>query len=42
MKKFKNLLFATQGLPGHSDALEQAIQLAGLCQPLYLPKKCDR
>lgn len=28
MKKFKNILFATQGLPGHSDALEQAIQLA--------------
>ncbi|MBJ7019555.1 universal stress protein, partial [Vibrio cholerae] len=24
----KNILFATQGLPGHSDALEQAIQLA--------------
>ncbi|CAM2860356.1 universal stress protein [Vibrio ordalii] len=28
MKKFKNILFVTQGLPGHSDALEQAIQLA--------------
>lgn len=28
MKKFKNILFATQGLPGHSEALQQAIQLA--------------
>jgi len=28
MKRFANILFATQGLPGHSDALEQAIRIA--------------
>ena len=28
MKRFENILFATQGLPGHSDALSQAIRLA--------------
>lgn len=28
MKRFENILFATQGLPGHSDALGQAIRIA--------------
>ncbi|EHA1097525.1 universal stress protein [Vibrio alginolyticus] len=28
MKRFANILFATQGLPGHSDALEQAMRIA--------------
>lgn len=28
MKHFENILFATQGLPGHSDALGQAIRIA--------------
>lgn len=28
MRRFENLLFATQGLPGHSDALSQAIRIA--------------
>ncbi|WP_394151184.1 universal stress protein [Vibrio maritimus] len=28
MRRFENILFATQGLPGHSDALAQAIMLA--------------
>ncbi len=28
MKRFENILFATQGLPGHSDALGQAINIA--------------
>ena len=28
MKRFENILFATQGLPGHSDAFGQAIRLA--------------
>ncbi|PFG57940.1 nucleotide-binding universal stress UspA family protein [Vibrio sp. ES.051] len=28
MKRFTNILFATQGLPGHSDALEQSIRIA--------------
>ncbi|GAK21869.1 universal stress protein family 1 [Vibrio sp. JCM 19052] len=28
MRRFENILFATQGLPGHSDALGQAIRIA--------------
>ncbi|WCP69398.1 universal stress protein [Vibrio tubiashii] len=28
MKRFENILFATQGMPGHSDALGQAIRIA--------------
>lgn len=28
MKRFENILFVTQGLPGHSDALGQAIRIA--------------
>ncbi|MEF1226596.1 universal stress protein [Vibrio fortis] len=28
MRRFENILFATQGLPGHSDALGQAIKIA--------------
>ncbi|WGY47123.1 universal stress protein [Vibrio sp. ABG19] len=28
MKRFENILYATQGLPGHSDALDQAIRIA--------------
>ncbi|WGW01192.1 universal stress protein [Vibrio sp. YMD68] len=28
MKRFKNILFATQGLPGHSDALVQTVRMA--------------
>lgn len=28
MKRFENILFATQGFPGHSDALGQAIRIA--------------
>jgi nucleotide-binding universal stress UspA family protein len=28
MRRFENILFATQGLPGHSDALSQALLLA--------------
>ncbi|USD67262.1 universal stress protein [Vibrio sp. SCSIO 43136] len=28
MRRFQNILFATQGLPGHSDALSQAMRLA--------------
>ncbi|MGO2319824.1 MAG: universal stress protein [Vibrio toranzoniae] len=28
MRRFENILFATQGLPGHSDALGQAIRMA--------------
>ncbi len=28
MKRFEKILFATQGLPGHSDALGQAIRIA--------------
>lgn len=28
MRRFENVLFATQGLSGHSDALEQAIRIA--------------
>ncbi|WP_047049638.1 universal stress protein [Vibrio mexicanus] len=28
MKRFENILFATQGLPGHAEALGQAMQIA--------------
>ena len=28
MKRFENILFATQGFPGHSDALGQALRIA--------------